>query len=491
MLIALLALGLYWVTLAPTVLWSDCAHLQLQAVRGTLQASAGSHPLWAGIAHLFSRIPVGDIAGRVNLVSAIFGALTVGLLRLIMHEVGLPRKPSLVATLAFGVSHTFWTHSVTAEAYSLTLSLMATLVWLALRWYHTGRVCYLAWVGLMAGLGLAAHLMVVLYAPALIWLAWRGRAHLDGRALLSFAVALVVGLVPLAGLMARDALMMGFDGNELMRWVLFTFEGYDFGPRFFDFSLHLLPSDVLHWAVFLGLQFVGLAGILGIIGAVVVWKVARRDLAVFLVLLYVGVMIFAFAYRVGERYAYYVPAYLPFAVWIGFGFARVRDPPWAVAPAFRAERWLWAGVVILVILVPLATYRLAPELVSRGITIRDARRVPGPRSKYFFLWPPKTGYDDARSFGEAALAAVPRNGVLLAEPILLEPMRFLQEVEGARPDVTLRYCCWDLEDALLAAKGRPIALAALAPTPHSVVRLEERYQLSSRGPIYLLEKRVP
>ncbi len=111
-LIALLALGLYWATLATTVLWGDSGHLQLQAVKGVLQASAGSHPLWVWIAHQFARIPVGDVAARVNLVSALFAALTVGLLYLILWEGGLDREPAALAVLAFGVSHTFWSKAI-------------------------------------------------------------------------------------------------------------------------------------------------------------------------------------------------------------------------------------------------------------------------------------------------------------------------------------------------------------------------------------------
>ena len=69
--VGVLGLGLYWATLAPTVLWSDGGHLQLNAVRGLLQGSAGSHPVWVWVAHQFTKIPLGDIAGRVNLVSAV------------------------------------------------------------------------------------------------------------------------------------------------------------------------------------------------------------------------------------------------------------------------------------------------------------------------------------------------------------------------------------------------------------------------------------
>jgi hypothetical protein len=484
-------LCLYGATLAPTILWGDDGHLQMNAALGILQGSAGSHPLWVWIAHQFTRIPLGDMAGRVNAVSAVFGAATTGLLFMILREVGLGRGASVLATLAFLVSHTFWSHAVRAEVYTLTLALMALLAWTSLRWYHTGQRRYLASVGLVLGLGMAAHLMVLLYGLPLLWLVWRGRARLDGRGILIGALTLVIGLSPLAGLVIRDARVLGLDTLEAIRWALFTFEGYDFSHSFFDFSLRLFPSDLFQWLAFLGIQFVGLAGICGIIGFVHVWRTSRRDQAIYVLLLYGAAMAFAFAYRVGDRYVFYMPSYLAFAIWIGFGFQWVLGRPRRQDQGFRKKRWSFVLLVALVVGVPVAAYRLAPELVSRGITFRDSRHVPGPRGRYFFLWPPKPGYADPRVYAEGALAAAMPNTVLLADPALAAPVQYLQVMEGVRPDVTMRYCCWDIDVALAEAEGRPIALGDVAPEIYPMNRLHEEYEIRPRGPIYLLTSKSP
>jgi len=489
LLLALLGLGLYGATLAPTVLWGDDGHLQLNAVLGTLQGSAGSHPLWVWIAHQFAKVPLGDIAGRVNLVSAVFGAMTLGLLYVILREVGLEREPSILATLAFMVSHTFWSHAVRAEVYTLALALMALLVWIGLQWYLTGGWGYLAGAGFVLGLSMTAHLEVLVYVPALLWLAWRGRARLAGWDILTFGCASLVGVLPLVGLLIRDVQTMGLNGWEAIRWAFFTFEGYDFSGVFFDFSLRLFPSDLFQWLAFLGIQFVGVAGICGIIGAIKVWQMIRRDLAFYLLLLYLGAMAFAFAYRVGDRYVFYLPSYLPFAVWVGFGLQ------WALKRLHRSNVgcgkawWFYVALVALIVGLPVAAYRIAPQVVSRGITFRDSRHVPGPGGKCFFLWPPKAGYNDARMYAEGALAAAPPSAVLLADPILAAPLQFLQVVEDVRPDVTLRYCCWDIEAALAEAGERPVALADLAPEVYPVERLREAYEVQPHGPIYLLVRK--
>src|SRR5262245_10777049 len=77
--IAVLAGALYVWTLAPGLMWGDDAELQRFAATGGTRADAHVHPLWLWAASLIARIPVGTLAWRVNLTSAIFGALTIGL----------------------------------------------------------------------------------------------------------------------------------------------------------------------------------------------------------------------------------------------------------------------------------------------------------------------------------------------------------------------------------------------------------------------------
>jgi len=454
-----LAYGLYWSTVAPTVLWGDDGHLQLNAVQGLIQGSAGSHPLWVWVAHQFVRFLGGDIARRVNLVSSVFGALTVGLLFALLRELGLKRLASFLTVMAFTVSHTFWQHAVRAEVYTMTLAVMVLLAWLGVKWFHTSRPWILIAAAFVLGLGLSVHLLIGLYVPALLWLIGRQRPH--WRTLLGAGVALGVGVAPLALLLARDATTLQLRGSEIVRWALFSFESYDFSGAMFDFSLRWLADDAFQWVFFLGFQFVGLAGVCGLVGLWRVWQ--RLDVAesVYVALLYAAVFVFAFAYRVGDRYVFYLPSYVPFAVWMAVGFEALLE--WLqrkLTPSLR--RWLAYGLVAAaVVLVPVGTYRLAPEVVERGFSFRDGVRVPGPAGKTFFLWPAKNGYTDPREYAEEVLRVAPPDAVVLAEPILASPLRFLQYVEGVRQDVEVRYCCWEIEQLLAEGGTRPFAAAVM------------------------------
>ena len=490
-LLFVLGLGLYSLTLAPTVLWGDEGYWQLQAVKCNLQASAGGHPLWVLVAHLFSRIPIGDVAGRVNLVSALFGAIVLFLMFLLLQELGLQRGPAIGATLALMVSHTFWSYSVRAEVYTLTLTVMALLAWLGLRWYHTGRRRYLTGIGFLLGLGLAIHLMIVLYIPGLLFLLWAKRSSLDRKSLLLFVLACVLGVIPLVLLLIRDAQTYGMSWTELIEWALFSFEGYSFKDALLDFSLKYFPSDLFQWVAFLALQFIGLALVGGIVGLIKGRDILDRDEAIYLMCLYTGSAIFAFPYRVGDRYVFYLPSYLPFTAWVACGFQWLKQR--CLWPILEKKHywWVWLIIGVLLVSIPITVYRIGPELVERGITFRDTRHVPGPGGKYFFLLPPKNGYYDPRQYAEAVLEALPEGAILLAEPVLVSPLRFVQIVEGKRPDVTIHYCCWDIQQVLTSVGERPLAVADLDPSIYPVAWLRQNYEIVSQGPVYLLVPKLP
>ncbi len=479
---------LYIATLAPTVIWGDDATLQLAAVEGTLQASAGSHPVWVALAHLLTKLPLGELAYRVNLLSALAGAATLGLLYLFLRALPISRPAVILAIVAFAVSHTFWAHAVRAEVYTLTLVNMGLMVVAGLYWHRTGQDRYLVLLGLAIGLAVTTHVLAVLYLPALAWLLIARRRQLTRRSLICLGASTLLALLPLAYLLWGDAQRMQSDLLTTLRWAFFTFDGYDFRSRMLAFSATSLAGDAAQWILFLGYQFVGLALPLGVAGAVLSWRRVGRDTAIFLASLYLVPAAFAFSYAVGDRYVFFLPSYLAFVAWLAVGID-------ALLGTWRARRAraslpvpLLIGLGLLLVAVPVATYRLTPDVMQQmGWQVREGRQVPGPNSRYFLLWPPKAGYFDARNYAEAALASAPDQALLLADPSLAAPIRFLQRTENTRSDVTVRFCCWDIESVLAENSQRPIALADSAAEIYPISRLQTEYQIIALAPIYLLK----
>lgn len=479
---------LYAATLAPTVVWGDDAFLQARAVEGVFGASAGSHPAWVLMAHLFSRLPIGEPAFRVNLTSAIWGAVTLCLLYLVLRSLGIGRVARVLTAAAFAVSHTFWAHAVRPEVYAMTLALALLLTWLALEWSRRGGSWRLAAFGALFGVAVATHVLVLLYAPAWLWLFFVQRDRLDRKAVAALALGLAIGLAPLVGLVVRDARAEGLGPMGALRWALFSSMGHDFSQQFFEYSPAKFRADLFQWTVFIGYQFVGLALVLALVGFLGSWRRLPRWQAVFVLLLYVVPAAFAFGYEVGDRYVFYLPSYLAVVLWLGLGIERLLAF-FAAGEAAQRPAFVVALLALLVV-TPVVAYRLTPDVMARtGFAFREGRMVPGPGARYFLLWPPKNGYNDARVYAEAALAASPQGALVLADPILAYPLLYLQAVENVRPDVDVEFCCWNAAELLAGAGDRPLVLADVTPGIYPIEMIRQTYDIAPEPPVYVLAPR--
>jgi len=133
------ALALYWRTLAPSVATIFDDSLEFQLVCPTLGiAHPTGYPLYTLLGKLFTSIPIGDAAYRVNLMSAFFAALTVAVTYLTVRMLTDHSLAAVFASLALAVSPVFWSQAVIAEVYSLNAFFAALVVYLLLRW-ETGH----------------------------------------------------------------------------------------------------------------------------------------------------------------------------------------------------------------------------------------------------------------------------------------------------------------------------------------------------------------
>jgi hypothetical protein len=91
--VALLAFALYLSTLAPTVLYYedptmyDPAMLQAEAYVLGIGHPSG-YPTYMMLTHLFTYLPFGDVAYRVNLASAVYAAAAVFVVYLVALRLG-------------------------------------------------------------------------------------------------------------------------------------------------------------------------------------------------------------------------------------------------------------------------------------------------------------------------------------------------------------------------------------------------------------------
>ena len=134
---------LYLTTLAPTVLFADGGEFQFVPWLPGIAHPTG-YPLYTLLGWMWTHaFPVGEVAWRMNLLSAIFAAAAVGLTYGVSRqllEASLPDPPrsaqiltAALAAAAFALTPTFWSQAIMAEVYSLQALFVAVMLWLALK----------------------------------------------------------------------------------------------------------------------------------------------------------------------------------------------------------------------------------------------------------------------------------------------------------------------------------------------------------------------
>jgi hypothetical protein len=412
----------YLVNLAPSTLWGDDAKFQLFGYELSLTADELGHPLYVLVAHIFSLLPIGAIAWRVNLASAAQASLTLVFVFLSARALTSRTAASLASTLSFSMSHTFWSFAERPQAQALNSLFMAALVFGALTWRGSLKQ-YFFWCYIF-GLGLTNHFLLAFVLPGIAWLFYAGaRRFKIKRAWLFMGVLpAAIGFLPYFLL----AIAQGDVGRSLSVVSL--------AQQFLAIQTPL--RDAALWIAFLTYNFVGAAVLLIVFGAVRLWRGQRATLGGILMMYLISVW-FVFDSQLPDQYKYYIPSYLALALLVGPGYLEL-------------DQWLWRRVDLsrvtavllllpLLILIPILTYHIAPQMLhSAGVsTLLDVRNLPYRDALDYYLQPSRREDYGAARFAQEALALAAPDAVLAGDHTPLAPIRFTQITEGIRPDVTL------------------------------------------------------
>lgn len=465
-LVTLASLLLYTLTLAPTVLWGDDAELQRLAVLNQPGVSFRTYRLWIAVTHIFTELPFGDPAWRVNFATACYAALTIGLVFTILRVLNCSIVDSWAGSAALAISHTFWLHAVRTEVYSFFLLLMAAALLQLLAWNRNPARWWLLFTGLfVVGVSFHAHLLIVTLLPALMVL-------IAGTRPRSPAVVYVLALAAVTA----GYLLLGPAGESTT--VLSSVGSVIAG------LLSLGARDLALWVGFLGYQFMLLAP-LGIVGLFYHWKVERLLFWV-LLLAFGGNVLFVLSFHVIDQYVFYLPSYLVFALWIGVGLqsARTHIP-------HRPKRLSTAVVVALLFAV--VVYRLVPQALNQlRFSPVSVRTLPYRDNNLFFLYPPKNGYDGARQFGVAVMEILPLDAALLVDHLPQQTLLYLQAVESIRSDIIMTstdVSSGQLNWLLEQSESRPVFLAD-DESYYDMVHIADWFDIIPFGLIYRLERKT-
>ncbi len=155
----------YILTLAPTVFFGDSGELTAAAYNLGIAHPPG-YPLYLLLGKLFMLlVPFGDMAMRMNLLSAFFASLTAVMIYLINRALSHGRLVSVSVSLIAAFSFTFWSQAVVAEVYTLSALFFCTLIFFTLLWLKDREERWLLLLALTAGLALTHHVIIALYYP--------------------------------------------------------------------------------------------------------------------------------------------------------------------------------------------------------------------------------------------------------------------------------------------------------------------------------------
>ncbi len=193
---SLLVFGVYLATLYPgLVAVGDAAKFAFVGkVLGTPHAPG--YPLYIMVSHVFSLIPWGTLAYRMNLLSALLASVTVAFAYLILRRMGAGRAAAVSTALALGLGSSFWSRALYAKGYTLNAALVAAGVLALLRWDRTRRSSDLYLAAAIFAVSLGNHLTVLAILPAIVLFV----LVTDYRAALRPATVAIVVLLVLLGL---------------------------------------------------------------------------------------------------------------------------------------------------------------------------------------------------------------------------------------------------------------------------------------------------
>jgi Protein of unknown function (DUF2723) len=385
-LVFLVSLVVYRLALAPTVTLVDSGEL-IVAARFLGVAHPPGFPLYLIFAHLFSLLPIGSIAVRINLASATFGAFACGMLTLVAVELiasssfvsivkseqrkkgSRPKIPGkdtfvthgwlmLASAISCGLlltfSKTLWSYATIAEVYTLNTFLILTILFLMLRWRRcivndpvhtaiksksrrsmpaiTGYDVWLYAAAIVFGLALGVHHVTVgLLLPALAAIVCRtqGIRFFLSRRLFYAAFVSIAALVavnsylPLAA-SARPILNWGDPSSFEALWWHITGRQYQV---FVSFTPAIAGQELVKFGNLLlhefGFWWLPLALLFAIIGYISMFRRDRTGFW-FFVLVVLFNLGYALNYEIAEdKDAYYLATFISIAVSFGYGIREV------------------------------------------------------------------------------------------------------------------------------------------------------------------------
>jgi hypothetical protein len=418
LILAFVMMLIYLGTIAPGLTWAndgaDGGDLITATATNGIPHPTG-YPVYILVARLFQYLPLGSLAFRTNLLSAVAAVAACVLVYGIL--VWIPSSPvsgnwlaGMIAAFSFGISPVIWSQAVITEVYTLHAALIAgsvfAFVWVGL---PPQQAKLDRWRGLVLGIALGNHLTSVLLYPAAILssifdVGWQ----IKWRSLIRILAWLGAGLCVYLILPIRSfsSPPVNWGQPTTLRQFIWLVTGELYQRRLLDFSTTGIWERIQAWVSIIVTQF-ELPGLtLALIGLIYFFKPTK----LYFITLWNSIVfsLFAIFYSSFDSYLYLIPVFLSFSIWIGLGIGGL------LTGKFFQNRIIISASVVLF------SFLFIALTISR--------------------WPQVDAVHDDRAerFGLKAMAEIPSKAIVFASgDRAIFTLWYYHYALGQRPDITV------------------------------------------------------
>jgi len=367
-------MALYVRTLARGLLSGDSAEFQTIAYTMGMGHPTG-YPVYVLIGKLFTYLPIGEIAYRVNLFSAVSAAIAIAILYLVIRQLGANQASAFFGSLLLAFVPQFWKFAVVAEVYAPSAACLAFILLCVLKWSESNKPHWIFWAGFSGGVSLGIHSSIALTAPAILIYLFANLKAQRGTRQKGLVAIKYAGLGALTGICLfllsffyidhRNS-PAGYYNSVIFPWLgvwdmtasdfdspferlAFLYFPPQFRGRFFAVSIDLVTlrlKDFVHDYGLL-LNF----GLLGMISFFIPNRrsIAEKSGSMLLFLVLVISASFAITYDVHDYYVFYYPSFLVLGILAGLGVHRSVKAIMTAIKVPRVAPWvsgIFCGMVL-------------------------------------------------------------------------------------------------------------------------------------------------
>jgi len=424
---------LYFVNVSPSVPSGDSGEFITSSVIMGIPHPPG-YPLYMILSKLFSMIPFGEIAWRINLLSSVFNITASIILFFSLFKLMRCFKSSLIASIFFSLSPLIWEYSLKAEVFPLNNLFISIIIYLLVSMrkdiLFDKKVSLKSIFALffISGLSLTNHHTIILFAfPVLLWLYfYLGKAFFNPKIILASLIFFILALsvyiyIPIRAL---ETPFLNWDNPKNLENFITLVTRSDYGTfRLMSVKNAETYNLIEKYGIYifsLIKHFNPIGFLLGVFG--IIFLIIQKDKILGRILIFSYILLsFLFiavanfskesTVIIGIFERFFMSPSIFFSIFIGCGIYYLTN----LIPSFFKKNINVLKIIFLSAIV-------LSILISSIINFQSIRKQNYNKLTY--------------NFGKNILNSLEKDSILLTKgDILINPINYLQIVEKIRPDV--------------------------------------------------------